>query len=64
MARGINLAGLERVLEIPQKTLKCLYEEEGPAPPETEMLLNMVLSFPLLVDVAQANFDLSRHVKR
>lgn len=59
---GVNLAGVERVLELPQKSLKSIYEEEGPATAEIEALLNMVIAYPWLLTVAQENFNLKKLV--
>ena len=55
---GVSLVNIERVLELPFGSLKPLYENEGPAPPAVEILLNMVNSVPLLLRVAEENFDL------
>ena len=59
---GTSLVAIERLLGLPFGSLMPLLEEEGPAPPETEVLLNMVNSVPSLLSVAEENFDLRRLV--
>jgi hypothetical protein len=56
--KGINLTGIERALRLPFGSLLPLLKEEGPAPPETEILLNMINSIPSLICVADENFNL------
>ncbi len=57
---GVNLANIELTLNIPQGSLKLIYETEGPSPAEEEILLNMINSVPSLLYIAQENFDLKR----
>ena len=60
--QGINLTGIEKALELPFGSLLPLLKEEGPAPPETEILLNMINAVPSLVCVAEENFNLRKLV--
>jgi hypothetical protein len=55
-AGGINLTSVERVLHLPFGELINMRDNEGPAPPELEVLLNLIDLYPMLFDVAEREY--------
>ena len=59
MSQEISLTGVERALELPYGCLMSLLENEGPAEPEMETLLNMINLIPSLIHVADEDFKIN-----
>jgi len=55
---GVNLPDTERILGLDQGSLKELVTVEGPAEPSMETLLNILNTYPELLDIAAKGFKM------